>query len=113
MTNKTLAVLVAGFALLGCRTSISPVTRGEEQAAYVPEGGCNVRDFAAATDIPDGAQNLGWVEVENTGNDDETFVKLRQKVCEMGGDAISTPAWVHENGEYKANHLKANAWNLP
>ena len=78
---------------------------------------CALGPFAVAfkdgTDVPEGAQNLGWVTVKKGETDEETFVKLREKICGMGGDALSQPAWVRQAGEYEPTHLKANAWVLP
>ena len=41
--NRFLALLVVGVTLLGCRTSIAPVTKGDEKSDYVPEGGSPAR----------------------------------------------------------------------
>ncbi len=108
--------LLTGVALLAagaCRTQIQPVVKTTEEAVYVPDQGCDVRDYGSATDVPDGATNLGWVTVKTAGDQDETFKKLREKICQMGGDALSQPHWEHEAGEYEPSLLKANAWRLP
>jgi hypothetical protein len=110
----TLALLGA-LSLFGCtqRTSISAVPRPKPQEpAYVAQGGCNVRDYTAATDVPSGARNLGWVRVEQQESDEATFVALRQKICELGGDALSQAAWVKDPGEERP-YLQAHAWELP
>ena len=115
MTRAALATLGlwALVALSGCRTPIKPLVKATPKVVYVGDKSCQVYDFEAATDVPEGATNLGWVTVGKAETDDDTFVKLRQKICEMGGDALSQPAWVHQAGEYEATHLKANAWALP
>ncbi len=101
------------FLSTGCRTTLSAVKRPPPVQVYIGEKSCSVYDFASATDVPEGAKNLGWVTVARAADDDQTFLKLREKICELGGDALSQPAWVHEANEYAANTLKANAWSLP
>lgn len=91
---------------------IVPTEQKQEEEVYVPRGGCNVRDFASATDVPEGARNLGWVEVEEQASDEETFLLLRKKICELGGDALSQPAWEKAPSEDRPR-LTANAWVLP
>ena len=105
--------LVMFLALVGCRTNIKPAVKPTPNYVYVGEKSCGVYDFEAATDLPNGATNLGWVSVSKAETDEETYVKLRQKICEMGGDALSQLAWVRQAGEYEPTHLKANAWSLP
>jgi hypothetical protein len=95
-----------------CRTRLDPYVKPEPKTVYVGEKGCDVYDFASAADIPEGAKNLGWVTVPYTGNDDDTFIKLRQKICELGGNALSQPSWDRDSMEGEPN-LKANAWALP
>jgi hypothetical protein len=104
--------LCAFGVLAGCRTSIKPYVKPAPNLVYVGDKSCNVYDYQGATEVPDGAQNLGWVEVEMAATDDETFVLLRQKICELGGDALSQPAWVR-SGSDESTQLKANAWVLP
>ena len=100
----------------GCstRTLIHPPQREEApQAVYAPEeGACNVRDYPSATEIPSGSRNLGWVSVEQQGNDEETFLLLRQRICEKGGNALSQAAWVKGPSD-ETPKLTANAWVLP
>jgi hypothetical protein len=109
--------VAAALALLalaaGCRTTIAPLTKQEPKVVYVGDRSCTVYDFVAATDVPEGAKSLGWVSVKKAETDEETFVKLREKICEMGGDALSQVAWVREVDEYEPSTLKANAWALP
>jgi hypothetical protein len=114
MNRPTLAILL-GLLTLSCtpRTFIRPTSDDEAQGQAARVGyNCNVRDFASATDIPAGARPLGPVEVEPQASDDETFIALRQRICELGGDALSQPAWVKDPSEEKPR-LTANAWSLP
>ncbi len=111
--SRFLAVLLFAASSGGCRTQIAPYKKPEPKVVYVGERQCNVYDFESATDLPDGARNLGWVSVKKAETDEGTFLLLRQKVCEMGGDAISQVAWVREMDEYEPSTLKANAWVLP
>jgi hypothetical protein len=106
---------LVALALLAaaCRTEIAPIKKEAPHVVYVGDKECSVRDFPGASDLPDGSKNLGWVQVKKAGSDDDTFVKLREKICEMGGDALSQPAWVREADEYEPSILKANAWSLP
>jgi hypothetical protein len=101
-------ILAAGCA----RSDIRPLPERTEQQVYVPPGGCNVRDFPSATDVPQGSQNLGWVTVDQQETDEATYLLLRQKICELGGDALSQAAWVKSPSEELAR-LTANAWSLP
>jgi len=105
--------LVVLSGLLGCRTTIKPSVKPTPKFVYVGEKSCGVYDFAAATDVPEGARNLGWVTVKKAETDEDTYVKLREKICEMGGDALSQLAWVSQAGEYEPSFLKANVWSLP
>jgi hypothetical protein len=112
MTVRACALFLALFAATGCRTQIVATKRPPPKVVYVGEKQCNVYDFAGATDVPDGSHNLGWVEVPQQATDEETYVKLREKICELGGDGLSQPAWVREQDE-ELPRLKANAWSLP
>ena len=113
--NRTLVALgvVAVAGMVGCRTNISSYTKPPPNLVYVGDKSCNVYDFSGATDVPEGAKNIGWIEVDKAESDDDTFVQLRQKICEQGGDALSQAAWVHKPGEYEPTTLRANAWVLP
>lgn len=104
--------LLTALALFACRTQIAPYRQPEPKVVYVGDKSCNVYDFASATDLPDGAKNLGWISVQSAGDDEQTYLKLREKVCAMGGDALSQIAWVRE-GDDSEPSLKANAWVLP
>jgi hypothetical protein len=107
------AAALAATLSVGCaRTTIRAANEDKADDVYVPEGGCNVREFPTAAELPAGSKNIGWVSVEDQGDDDASLLALRQKICSMGGDAFSQVGWVREiNAE---NHvLKANAWSLP
>ena len=106
----TLAVLFACTE----RVQLKPMPRRPPPAlVYVGDKSCMVQDFDFATDLPDGAKNLGWVVVAQADAGDEgTYLELRRQICALGGDALSQPAWVRE-GEDEQPKLKANAWLLP
>ncbi|HEX4621220.1 MAG TPA: hypothetical protein VH208_06605 [Myxococcaceae bacterium] len=110
--------LTAGglVALTACmaRTEIKATPKPPpQQAVWMGDRSCMVQDFDAATDVPEGAKNLGWVSVaESSGGDEQTYLELRKKICAMGGDGLSQPAWVREVDDERP-HLKANAWVLP
>jgi hypothetical protein len=112
---RRVSLLLSLLALaVGCRTTIAPVRKEPPHMTYVGDKSCSVYDYAAAHDLPDGSKNLGWVQVKRIASDDDaTFVALRQKICEMGGDALSQAGWVHDEGDYEPTLLKANAWVLP
>ena len=112
MRRSSLALVLAASAGCVSRTAISPVKPPAPAIVYVGEKRCMVYDFTSATDVPDGAKNLGWVGVKQTGTDEETYVALRTKICEMDGDALSQAAWVREPGD-DTPVLKANTWSLP
>lgn len=103
--------LVAG-GLGACATQIKATKERPDPGLYVADDECVVRDYPGATDVPDGARNLGWVSVRTEESDEETLIKLRKKVCEVGGDAMSQVAWVRETGDPELR-LKGNAWALP
>lgn len=111
--SRLAALAALALAAAGCRTQIAPLKKQDPKVVYVGDKTCNVYDFVAATDVPDGAKNLGWVSVKKAETDEETFVKLREKICELGGDALSQAAWVRDVDEYEPSTLKANAWVLP
>ena len=84
---------------------------------YVGDKSCMVHDYENATDVPEGARNLGFVTVrqvvtEGKDDDEATYIEVRKKICEMGGDALSQPAWVRDMDDERAK-LKVNAWALP
>jgi hypothetical protein len=110
-----------GWVLLlvvGCmtRTELKPEHKKPPPApVYVGDKSCMVRDFEFATDLPEGSKNLGFLstpQVVTDGQDDDeaTYIELRKKICEQGGDALSQPAWIKDGAGTK---LQANAWVLP
>ena len=110
-----LAVLAAGCVT---RTDLKVEHKRPPPApVYVGDRSCMVHDYEYATDVPEGAKNLGFVTVRQVvtdGKDDDeaTYIELRKKICEMGGDALSQPAWIRDMDDDRAK-LKVNAWALP
>jgi hypothetical protein len=110
------AGLLATVLLVGCRTTVTPVVRpAEGEKTYYVDKECSVHDYPTASDVPEGAKNLGVVRVSKAATDEETYLKLREAICEKGGDALSQLRWVLEVGKYngKPTELEANAWALP
>lgn len=108
------ALLLALF-FGACRTEIRPQIKdlGPAKVRRDVSGECIVHDYQASTEIPAGATNLGWVAVPRAANDNETFAKLRQAVCEKGGTAFSQAHWNRPAGASVADppsELEANAW---
>ncbi|MFZ5468983.1 MAG: hypothetical protein ACOZIN_06035 [Myxococcota bacterium] len=110
---KRFCALAVVAAACTPRTQLVPVRKPVAQEVYVGEKRCDVYDYVHATDLPDGAQNLGWVVVERAETDEETYLELRKKICELGGDALSQLAWLTDPGQPEPTKLKANAWSLP
>ncbi|MGQ0506470.1 MAG: hypothetical protein ACT4TC_14250 [Myxococcaceae bacterium] len=110
-----LRILVVGVVLLSCagcaRSNIRPDGSPKPKPIYIGDKTCMVQDFPSATDVPEGSQNLGWVSVPYKNDDETTYIELRTKICELGGDAMTQPAWV--KGFDENPELKANAWSLP
>ncbi len=117
MTLRWLA-LAAVLALAGCRTPVTAKAKTADTQAdvYVTQE-CNVRDYAALTDVPEGARNLGLIRVAKVkgSSDDEMVLLLREEICKAGGDALSGLRWVKELGKISGppTELEANAWALP
>jgi hypothetical protein len=109
---RSTASIVLALLLGGCATFIPIGSAKPAQQVAPPSNECNVRDFVYATELPKGAQHLGQVAVEPQASDEETYLELRRRICELGGDALSQPAWVKEPSEDHAR-LTANAWSLP
>lgn len=106
-------LLVLGGA---CRTTISVEHKPPRPGVFkAPETGCSVNDFPAATDVPEGSINLGWVQVPKEQTDEETYVKLREAICAKGGNGLSQLHWVNETTKDApfVFALEANAWQLP
>ena len=86
--GEAVRALSAAAVLLACacRTEIVPVVRTVEQPKVyaAPTGQCNVRDYPAATDVPTGAKNLGWVQVKRAPTDEESYQRLREKILFAG-----------------------------
>ncbi len=115
--TRVVLLAVAAAALVGCRTVIPPIVNEEAPKPTVSRASgpakCDVRDYDNATELPSGAKNLGFVQVAREKTDEETYLKLRQAVCDAGGDALSGLAWIKEVGDPEPTSLRANAWVLP
>lgn len=110
------ALLIAGLALVSCRTEIQPIVRGAPVKKQKAKGVCEVHDYQNTTDLPAGAKPLGVVKVAMQKNDDETFEKLRKEICALGGDGVSQMHWLRPSGASVADsptELEGNAWILP
>jgi hypothetical protein len=109
--------VVAVAALMCCRTEVIPTARQERSSIVTVfranSQGCDVLDYPSATDVPQGAAPLGWVQVQRQPTDDETYVALRQAICAKGGNALSQMLWTREEGEKELTLLRANAWKIP
>lgn len=108
------ATLLASAACMQ-RTEIKATPKKPPpKPVYVGDRSCMVQDFEAATDLPSGSKNLGWVSVAQNKDqsDEDTYIELRKKICEMGGDALSQVAWVKDPDDDRPK-LKANAWSMP
>jgi len=116
MVKHLVALSLLAVCTLSCRTEIKPLIREKappKKYFSAPGQGCIVNDFQAATDLPAGSKNLGWVEVKREPTDEASYEKLRKAICAMGGNAQSQMAWVREAGDYEPTRLRANAWVLP
>lgn len=113
---RLFVIAFTSVALLSaCRTPIAPVKKEQVEDVYVAPGGCNVRRYAEPADVPDGAKNLGWVEVPVGESPEDTYVALDELVCSKGGDALSSLHWEKSSTETTAERvaLRAIAWQLP
>ena len=102
--------------LLGCRTTIAIEHQPPPPNIFrAPASGCSVNDYPAATDVPEGSVNIGWVQVPKEPTDEETYGKLREAICEKGGNGLSQLHWVNETTKDApfVFALEANAWKLP
>ena len=118
MKRMAVAVVVSSLALVACRTEIHPLVKSEPVTRKVRNTAeeCHVHDYPAATDLPAGAKNLGWVRVKRLETEDATFEALRKEVCTLGGDAMSQMHWIRASGASVADppiELEANAWVTP
>jgi|CXWL01.1.fsa_nt_gi hypothetical protein len=102
------------LSLGACRTILDPA-KAEVDKPIEPRvrTECDVRDYPHASEVPDGAKNIGFVQVPIADTDEQTYINLRKAICEKGGDALSQMAWVREVGERTPSSLRANAWVLP
>lgn len=108
--------LLALLVLVGCRTTIMAEHKPPPPNIFTsPDLGCSVHDYASSTDVPEGSTNLGPVSVAREASDEETYVKLREAICEKGGNALSQLHWLNETTKDApvVFALEANAWLLP
>lgn len=110
--------LALSLVLVGCRTEIQPVLKGEVTRSRMRERNaeCQFHDFPTATDVPEGSKSLGWVKVDRLATEELTFEALRKRICEMGGDAVSQMHWIRASGASVADapvELEGNVWSLP
>jgi hypothetical protein len=108
--------LLTMFLFAGCRTAIQLDHAPPPPNIFnAPDLGCSVHDYPAATDVPEGATNLGWVSVAKEATDEETYVKLREEICKKGGNGLSQLHWLNETSKDApvVFALEANAWLLP
>jgi hypothetical protein len=115
---RLLLALALVLVAVGCRTEIAPVIKKPDPRPKVRlvDQGCEATDYPAGTDVPAGAQNIGWVKVERKETDDLTFAALREAVCKAGGNAFSQMRWIRAPGASVADppiELEANAWVVP
>ncbi|MCL2177972.1 MAG: hypothetical protein FWC28_07505 [Proteobacteria bacterium] len=101
-----------GLAALGCRTHI-PVAVQKPPPEVAKRTTCSVRDYASAVALPSGSRDLGRVEIPRQEEEENTYLMLHQKVCDMGGDALSGMRWEVDLGQPKPRALSGNAWKLP
>jgi hypothetical protein len=92
------------------RTLVRPAVLGADERPMV-EVDCIVIDVESANDLPRRAENLGWVSVPELPSDEETAHALHDRVCAMGGNALTRVARVQELGE-SGYALKGNAWRV-
>lgn len=114
---RAMSMLIV-LAVVGCRTEIVPfVQKGPAKPRVrLVDQGCEATDYPAGTDVPEGAQNIGWIKVDRQDTDEATFVALREAVCKAGGNAFSQMRWIRASGASVADppiELEANAWVLP
>jgi len=112
--SRALLGAVALLALAGCRTEIRPLVKeAPPKVERFTPGECRVRDYPSAPDVPEGAENIGWIKVPIAASDEETFENLRKAVCAKGGNAFSQAHWNREAGASIADppiELEANGW---
>lgn len=105
------------LCFVGCATA-TEIRVGEAKPdydgpVYAREDECNVHDYPAATDVPAGAEHIGWIKVPRQESEEETLLALRKAICEKGGDALSQMSWIVPAGRQQGVALQANAWVSP
>jgi len=115
-TARLLVIALSLGGVVGCRTDIlaehTPPTAGVFNA---PNLGCSVRDYPSASEVPEGSQDLGQVQVPREQTDEETYVKMREAICAKGGNGLSQLHWLNETTKDApfVYALEAHAWLLP
>ena len=106
-------LLLGALTCLGCSATHIPVT--VQRPAEAPkQTTCSVKDYGSAVNLPSGSKDLGRVEIPRQEDDEQnTYTLLHQKVCELGGDAITGVRWEVELGLPRPRALSGNAWKLP
>ncbi|MFL5319619.1 MAG: hypothetical protein ACJ790_08165 [Myxococcaceae bacterium] len=113
---KTLLAAVALMVLASsCRTTISPIKRPKDPEVYVVSNDCTVRYYDTTEDLPEGSKSMGRITVPIAENEDETYLALRKKICDAGGNALTSLTWGKSSTETTAQRteLQADAWVLP
>ena len=109
--------LALTLSATACRTEITPVLVKEDTAKKykMVEAQCEVHEFPRGDEVPPGASNIGWVQVDREATDEATFEQLRLAVCAKGGTAFSQARWLRASGTSVSDPpfaLEANAWLL-
>jgi len=103
---------LACMVFLGCARTRIPVYV-QKSAEETKEATCSVRDHGSAATLPSGAINLGRVEIPREEEEGNTYTLLHQRVCELGGNAVTGVRWEVELGMPRPRALSGNAWKLP
>jgi hypothetical protein len=73
---------------------------------------CIVVDVETACDLPQRAENLGWVSIPVEADAEQTANALYERACALGGNALTRVMRVQLLGE-DGFRLEANAWRIP
>jgi len=104
-------LLLGALLCVGCRTQIPVVVQKPVEAPR--QTTCAVRDYGSAVNLPSGSVDLGRVEIPRQEEEQDTYTMLNQKVCTLGGNAVTGIRWEVELGLPKPRALSGNAWKLP
>jgi hypothetical protein len=111
------SALLLALGLTACRTEITPVLVREDTAKKykLVTAQCEVQEYPRGDEVPPGASNIGWLQVDREATDEATFEQLRLAVCAKGGTAFSQARWLRHSGTSVTEPpfaLEANAWLL-